>query len=418
MKGIFVVLSGVSDEPSRLLGQITPLQAAKTPNFDELAKQSKLDYCFSVKEGVVPESSSAAVSLLGYDPNFISRGSLEAIGSGIDLKPGDLALMTNFATIDGFDTKNILDRRAGRTLTWKEARILAKAINQKVKLPYKFEFKPTQHHRGVLVVKGGFSDNITGIDPSHDNNGMVITNSSGKFNFSKAMDDDDESKLAADVVNNFIKQSHEILDKHPLNINRVKKGLYSANFILCRGAGSELPKIKKIKGDWMALGYNSLDSGIAKYLKMNLYRVGYPSLKGLDVYSNLNTGLKKAIKHSIKMLKKYKAKHDYFYINFRELNSAGLDNKPLEKVKMIELLDRRFISFLNGFVRKNNLKLVITGDHTTSSKRKSHMDLPVPVLFYSDDNEKSQEKRFTEEQAILGRKISGRKLLERTLFSR
>ena len=153
MKGVFIILAGIADEPCRALGQATPLQAAKTPNIDALAKKSRIDYCYSVKEGVAPESSSALISLLGYNPNFVSRGVLEAQGAGIKLTKGDLALRVNFATIDDLEDGNILDSRAGRTLTTKESSILAKAINENVKLPFKFEFYPTTQHKGLVIFR-------------------------------------------------------------------------------------------------------------------------------------------------------------------------------------------------------------------------------------------------------------------------
>src|SRR3989344_953399 len=119
MKGIFIILDGVSDLPHQALGQKTPLESAKTPNLDSLARSSKLDYCYTVGENISPQSSNAVVSLLGKDPSLAPRGSLEAQGADIELKKGDLAIRTNFATIDNLEDKNILNRRAGRNLTTK-----------------------------------------------------------------------------------------------------------------------------------------------------------------------------------------------------------------------------------------------------------------------------------------------------------
>ena len=417
MKGIFVVLSGVADEPCQALGQSTPLQAARTPNLDALAKVSRIDYCHPMKEGVAPESSSSIVSLLGFDPHLAPSGPLEAQGAGIKLTRGDLALRCNFATIDDLKSGNILDRRAGRTLNTKEANALAKAINEGVKLPFKFEFYPTIQHRGIVVFRGGFSDNITNADPFY-RNGMAYAGITPKIVFSKPMDDEDDSKLAADLVNSFIRKSHEVLDKHYLNVSRAGKGLFSANYLLCRGAGNEPAQFKKLRGKWMALGYTPLKRGVAEVCKMDIYKVSYPKMKGIDVYENLYSALRKAIKSSIKMLKKHRKSHDYFYINLRESDIAGLDNKPMETVKMIELIDRRLFSFLKKFVEKNNAKLVVTSGHTTSCRLKSHSADPVPVLFYNPFDLRDEEKRFTEEEGLQGSKIAGRKLLERTLFGK
>lgn len=417
MKGVFLVLDGIADEPCKVLDGLTPLEAAKTPNLDYLAGKSKLDYCYTLKEGVVPQSSSAMISLFGHDPNFAPRGPFETIGAGIKLTKGDLAFRCNFATVEDLDALELLDRRAGRTLTTKESSILAKAINEKVKLPFKFEFYSTNQHRGVLVFRGGFSDNISNVDPDY---GLGVGNSRSarKVKFSKPLDEDDDGKLSADLVNQFVRQSHNILDRHPLNLARAKKGLFSANFLLCRDAGNESPSFKKLKGKWMALGYMPLEIGLAKSMKMDVFKFEYPKMKGIDVYSNLYTGLKKAIKYSVKMLKKHKNKQDYFYIHIKETDIPGHDNKPLDKVKMIELLDQRLFSFLKKYIEKSEAKLVLLGDHTTSCKRKAHTADPVPVMYYNPQDLKKSEKRFTEKDGLEGKKMIGRKLLEKTLLSK
>jgi 2,3-bisphosphoglycerate-independent phosphoglycerate mutase len=415
MKGVFVVLDGVADESCKVLGGKTPLQAAKTPNLDIIAGHSKLDYCYTVREGVAPESSAAVVSLLGQDPAYAPRGVLEAMGAGVSLKAGDLALRCNLGTIDYIETRNILDRRAGRTLTTKEARKLAKGINTGLKERFKFEFFPTIGHRGVLVFRGGFSDNISNIDPAYSG-GAVSSGNVAKVEFAKPLDDEDDSKLSADIVNSFVRNSHKILDEHPVNKKRAKKGLYAANFVLCRDAGSEKIKFDKMKGKWMALGYMPLEIGIARAAGMEVYKFKYPKLRGMDVYENLYDGLNKAIKNAIRMLRWYRKKYDYFYIHFKETDVPGHDNKPFDKVKMIEILDKKFFGFLKKFLDKNQAKLVLTADHTTSSRLKAHSAEPVPVLSYSAPAGEKKEKRFTEEEGRKGRKIMGRKLLDERLF--
>jgi len=413
MKGIFLILDGVSDLPVRALGQKTPLEAAKTPNLDTLARKSKLDYCFTVKEGVAPQSSNAVISLLGRDPNLAPRGALEAQGAGIQLKNGDLSFRTNFATIDSIEDLNIIDRRAGRTLTTKEARILEKAINEEIKLPYPFEFRSTVHHRGVLVIRGGFSDSITNHDPAYGR-GVVHSNAKNKIVLSIPTDDEEDSKLSADLINSFMRQSFKILDNHPINIARAKKGLYSANVLLSRDAGNKPVKFKKLKGKWAAISYMPLEKGIAKACGMDLIKFRGPKMKGIDVYANLYATLKGFIKFSKKALRKNKNKYDYFYIHFKKTDTPGHDNLPFEKVKMIELIDRKFFAFLKDFIKEN--KLIVTADHTTACKLKAHTDDPVPVLTYPSNTKISSEQRFTEFWGSKGKKIIGKNLLESNFF--
>ncbi|MEK6898799.1 MAG: alkaline phosphatase family protein [Nanoarchaeota archaeon] len=413
MKGVFVILDGVADEPCHQFQGKTPLDVANTANLDHLARESEIFHCYPVKEGVIPESSSAVVSLLGYDPD-VPRGPLEARGAGIKITRGDLCLRCNFATLEDFNSNTIIDSRAGRTLTTAEARQLAKAIKQHVKLKFDFDFVPTIQHRAVLVFRGGFSDNISNADPYYSG-GQAVRNPESKFIFSHALDDEQDSKVSAELLNNFIRQSHAVLDKHPVNVARVRKGLYSANVILCRDPGNAPVNFKKLKGKWMALGYNPLEIGIAEAAKMHVYRFKYEEMKGFDVYAHLHEMLQSAISNAIKMLSHYWKSYDYFYIHIKETDIPGHDNKPYEKKAMIETIDKRLFSFLIPFVKKHSAKLVVTADHTTACRLKAHSDKPVPVLYYSG-NKEEKEQRFSEEFGLQGPKVMGRKLLERTIL--
>ena len=113
MKGIFIILDGLGDLPLRQLGDKTPLEDANMPNLDFLAARGQLGFMYSVRPGFVPESDEAIVSIFGNDLISSSRGQLEAGGAGLKLVRGDLALRTNFATIDSLERGNVVDRRAG-----------------------------------------------------------------------------------------------------------------------------------------------------------------------------------------------------------------------------------------------------------------------------------------------------------------
>ena len=134
MKLLYIVIDGMGDLPDKNLGNKTPLEAALTPNLDALARKGKTGLMYSVKKGVAPESDVAVISLLGYDPFKYStgRGIIEAVGAGLNLKDGDLALRCNFATL-GKGTE-ILDRRVARSLTTEEALEFSKAANKEIKL--------------------------------------------------------------------------------------------------------------------------------------------------------------------------------------------------------------------------------------------------------------------------------------------
>lgn len=415
MKGVFVVLDGVADEPLSALHGLTPLAKAATPALDQLACLSRIDRCQIIKEGVAPESSSAILSLLGYDSLSAARGPLEALGVGIKLSRGDLVVRTNFATVEDITTRRLLDRRAGRTLSTREAKTLARAINEQVSLPYPFTFYPTVQHRGIVVFRGGFSDNISNVDPHY-----AAGNASGSGEvvpLSLPLDDDRESKLAADLLNMFVRKSYEVLDVHPLNVSRAKKGLFSANFLLCRDPGREIPRLPKLKGSWMGLAYMPLEIGIARAAKMDVHTFDYPALHGIDVYENLYAGLSLGVKEATRALSRHASHYDYFFVHFKETDVPGHDNKPQDKIRMIEFLDQRFFSFLVPFVQKRKVRVVISADHTTSCRLKAHTDAPVPSLFYDPSVSLSHTERYTESSAAHGKVILGKHLLSKTLFS-
>jgi 2,3-bisphosphoglycerate-independent phosphoglycerate mutase len=411
MKGILVILDGMGDLPNKQLKDKTPLDVAEMPNLDFFASRGEMGYLYPVKPGFVPESDEAIVSIFGNDLMNSTRGQLEAKGAGLDLTRGDLAFRVNFATVDS--KGKVVDRRAGRTLTTAEADILAKALN-KIHLPVVFSFEPTIQHRGVLVFKGGFSDNISGNDATY------VQGRSKEIEIiqsCKALDDDENSQYTANIVNEFLEKAHEVLDAHPVNQERKKRGLLPANFLFVRGAGAEKPKLKPYK-KWLSPSYMPLEIGFSNLSGMGVVTFDYPRLKGLDAYANLHSGLKKACKFSIKSLKKYHKKFDYAYIHIKETDLPGHDNKPFEKKEMLEYIDKTFFKFLKKFAPPNKVKIVVTADHSTPCKLKAHSADPVPVLLYNDSIPK--EKHFCEKEArkgSLGRMI-GKDFLKSVGFVR
>lgn len=416
MKGILIIIDGLGDLPLDSLQGQTPLEAAYKPNLDFLSSKGKLGYMHTVHQSVVPGSGEAVLSIFGNDPYSVSRGILEAEGVGLKLVRGDLVLRTNFATIDDLKNRNIIDRRAGRTLTNKEAEILAKILNRKIKLPVNFIFKSTLQHRGVLVLRGGFSDMISNTDIEYSSKGRNMQ--SGKILLTKPLDEDENSHYTSNIVNEFLLQSYEILKDHPINRERIEKGLLPANFFLTRGAGIEKGKLIQYP-KWAASVYMPLEIGFAKLSGMKIYSFKYPKLKSLDVYENLYSGLKKACKFSIKSIKKAKRKNlDYIFIHLKETDIPGHDNKPLEKKQMVEYIDKTLFSYLAKFVAKNKIKICVTADHSTPCKLKSHSSDPVPILLYNGEN--SGEKNFNEKESRKGSlgRIEGKEFLTNIEFKR
>ncbi len=409
-----MILDGVGDLPVKQFNGKTPLEEADMPNLDFLAARGEMGYMYPVKPGFIPESDEAIVSIFGNSLISSTRGQLEARGTGVKLIRGDLALRVNFATIDSLENGNVIDRRAGRTLTNAEAEILAEALNTKIKLPCEFVFEPTIQHRAVLVFRGGFSDNISGNDATYI---QGKSQSIDKVGFCKSLDEEENSQYTANLVNEFLEKAYEILDKHPINEERRKQGLLAANYLFVRGAGIEVPKLKFYK-NWISANYMPLEIGFSKVCGMKNFSFDYPKLKTMDAYENLHDGLKKACKFAIKTLKKNYKNADYAYIHLKETDLPGHDNKPVEKKLMLEHIDKTFFKFLRKFAPPNKIKVVVTADHSTPCKLKAHSADPVPVLFYNDSIPK--EKKFCEKEARKGSLggMIGNELLRKVGFVR
>ncbi len=391
---------------------MTPLEAAQTPNLDFLAARGVMGYMYPVKPAFIPESDEAIVSIFGNDLISSSRGQLEAIGSGVKLTRGDLALRANFATIDSLKMGNIIDRRVGRTLTTNEAIILAKALN-KIKLPCEFVFKPTVQHRGVLVFRGGFSDNILGNDYTYIQGRNVAVD---KVSRCKVLDEDENSQYTVNIVNDFLEKAYDVLNNHPINLERVRKGLLPANYLMVRGAGIEPPKLKQYKR-WASASYMPLEIGISNVSGMKNYSFEYPPLEGIDAYENLWKGLRKACKFAANVIQKNINRTDYAYIHIKETDTPGHDNKPVEKKLMLEYIDITLIKYLRSIASQNKIKIVVTGDHSTPCKLKAHSADPVPVLFYNL-GPVPVAKKFCEKECRKGElgRMNGGELLQKVGF--
>ena len=413
MRGILIILDGLGDLAYKQLDEKSPLEKADMPNLGFLANRGEMGFMYPVRPGFIPESDEAIMSIFGNSLTSSSRGQLEAVGAGIKLTRGDLALRINFATIDSYENGNIIDRRVGRTLTTREAEELAKAIN-KIKLNCKFIFKPTIQHRGVLVLKGGFSDNITNNDITYYQEGKI--NIINKIEPCKPLDETDSAQYTANILNEFLVKSYEVLDKHKINESRRKKGLLPANYILTRSGGIENPKLNSYK-NWISIAYMPLEIGFSNLSGMNSFSFNYPKYKKGDIYENLYEGLREVCKFSSKVLEKNYKKTDYAYIHIKETDVPGHDNRPLEKIKMLEYIDKTLFKFLVNFAPSKKINIVVTGDHSTPCILKSHSADPVPVLWYNCSLPR-QNKKFCEKNARLGAlgRIEGKDLLKKVGF--
>lgn len=368
MRLFFVVIDGMGDRPNLKLGGKTPLEYANTPNLDRLASRGITGLVYTVGKGIAPESDIAVASLFGNKPsNYCGRGPVEAIGSGMEMRDGYLALRFNFATVEG---NHIVDRRVGRSLTNKEAECLVKSLS-KIKLPVEFDIKHTVGHRGVVVFKGWFSRWITNIDPAYKNEGygVAVKNPSSVVKRARPMNKTRAARFSANIVNTFYRLSREVLLDHPINRKRIKKGKLPANAILLRDAGNCVPKFRDLSEyfgyQWHAVVGMPLEQAIAKLSGMKIKSFNYP--KRWNIYSHTKMELKS-------MISKTK-KDGLYYLHFKQTDIAGHDANPKLKAELIEMIDAFFSD-------KENDMVVVTADHATPCSLGAHSGDPVPLLIY------------------------------------
>ncbi|MHA1663558.1 MAG: 2,3-bisphosphoglycerate-independent phosphoglycerate mutase, partial [Candidatus Thorarchaeota archaeon] len=260
-KAVLIVMDGVGDRPLQELGGKTPLQAAKTPVFDRLAKEGQNALMNVIGPGITPGSDAAHLALFGYDPKeeYPGRGPLETMGTGLESKPGDVAFRTNFATLDNDMT--VLDRRAGRSFTREEQDILQSKIDGLEVDGVKIHFLATSEHRGAMILRGeGLYADISDVDP-HETGVKIWECKPLK----------PEAKKTADVINKMMIEINKRLRNLDVNKEREKRGLPAANAILLRGPGkhSEIQTLKDKYGiSSVVIAGGALYIGTAKYVGM------------------------------------------------------------------------------------------------------------------------------------------------------
>jgi len=383
-KVLLIVVDGLSDRGAR-----TPLSSAKKPNMDKLAEMGINGIMDPIAPGIRPGSDTGHLSLLGYDPYkyYTGRGPIEAAGAGIEVKPGDIAFRVNFGTVEGegsvFD-KVVVDRRAGRISDTDE---LVKAINEGIdlsKFGVEFIFRRGSGHRGALVLRGkDLSDKITDTDP-HKIGEKVWR--------CKPLSDDEKAKRTAEIVNYFMEKAHKILDKHPLNEERAKKGLPKANVLLLRGVGvvPHIPPFEQRYGMKLAVvAGTTLIKGIGRILKGDVIEVE-------GATGSKNTNIKGKVEAALKALET----HDFVLLHFKATDELGHDGDFKGKKEFIEKLDTHFEPILGLDFSK--VCLILTADHSTPVTAKEHTGDPVPITIVYKDVRVDEVKSFSEFEAYKG----------------
>jgi 2,3-bisphosphoglycerate-independent phosphoglycerate mutase len=359
-KIVMLVADGLGGLPIDPHGR-TELETANTPNLDRLASRGTSGLSVPVLPGITPGSGPGHLGLFGYDPLAfkIGRGALEATGIGFELGPNDVAARGNFCTLDSAGL--ISDRRAGRIPSEESFKVVERL--QAVKIPGVETFvKPVKEHRFVVVFRGeGLDGGVADTDPQAT--GVAPLDPSPVT---------PAAQRTADIAKEFVRQSRTILADE-------KK----ANGMVLRGfaAKPQLPSYLDL--------YGLRAAAIAVY----------PMYKGLAQLVGMTlVGKAQSLDEQIDELAKCWNDYDFFFLHFKYTDSTGEDGAFEQKVKRIEELDRAMprIEKLGPDV------LIVTGDHSTPSKLKSHSWHPVPTLLVADTCRPDGLEKFAERDCLRG----------------
>ncbi len=397
-KILYVILDGLGDEPHPDLDGLTPLQAAKTPNLDSVARKGRSGDVITVGEGIAPESDIAVFSILGYDPRtqHAGRGPMEALGSGIEVREGDLAWRTNFATID--ENNVLIDRRAGRDLSTEEAKELADAINSEVRLGgAEAMFLATSEHRGVLHIRADqpMDAEISNTDPAYERRGplgIALETFDPYPLVARSLNDTDGSRMGAEFTNAWSDQARAILADHGVNSARDKRGRPPANIVLVRDAGDHIPRVESLEDRFgmrfACFAEMPVEIGISKVTGMHPILVTSPT--DAEGYSKL-------AERAIESLDTY----DAIYIHLKGPDVPAHDGRARDKRDIISDIDEGYFGTLLPEIGPS-IVLAVTADHSTSCVRKAHTADPVPLVVYASTLSSDGARAFSEAEAADG----------------
>lgn len=400
MKYIIVLGDGMADEPMQELDGKTVLAYANTPNMDKISKKAKIGLAKTIPEGMKPGSDTANLAVLGYNPKqyYTGRSPLEALSIGVDMEEKDIAIRCNIVTVSDdelpYEEKTIIDHSSSEIST-KDAEVLLRAVKEELEDDI-YQFYLGTSYRHCTIWKNGAVVELT---PPHDILGKVI----GEY-------------LPEDAkLREMMKKSYDILNHHPLNEERAKKGLNKANSIWFWGAGTK----------------PNLDSFEEKYGKKGAMISAVDLLKGIAVGAQmrnievdgadgtLETNYEGKASAAVKAVTEEGS--DFVYIHVEAPDEMGHQGSVERKIKAIEYLDGRVIGPVFEKMQEcgEDFRMLVMPDHPTPICTRTHSSEPVPYLLYDSTAEEDHTWNYNEKEAKeSGNYLDEGYMLIRKLFER
>lgn len=393
MKHIIILGDGMADLPVKRLGDKTLLQYAHKPTMDLLARQGRTGRLITVPEGFPPGSEVANTAILGYDLNKVyeGRGPLEAASIGYDMADGDLALRCNIITLaDG----KIVTHNGGNLQT-ADARVLIDYLNQHLGSE-RVHFIAGIQYRHLLIIKGGSKHIVCAPPHDHPNEAWQPLLVRPEEN---APDDNELSaEQTANLLNDLILKSQQLLAEHPFNQERAARGERQANSIWPWSGGyrpsmatlmQQYPQVKS----GAVISAVDLIQGIGRYAGLHIVKV--EGATGLA-----DTNYEGKAQAAIEALKQ----HDFVFLHVEASDEAGHDGDLELKLKTIEYLDQRLVKPIYEATLQwsDPVAIAVLPDHLTPVEMRIHVGQPVPFLIYHRDIEPDDVQRYDEVSCASG----------------
>ena len=382
MKYVIILGDGMADDPIEEINGMTPLEYAKTPVMDEMAKVSEVGLVHTIPEGMSPGSDTANLSVIGYNPEkyYSGRSPLEALSIGVDMKPTDISFRCNIVTLseeeNTYEEHRILDHSSSEIST-EDAAVLLDAVKKELEPLYTdYKFYVGTSYRHLTIWDNG---KVLPLTPPHDILGKVI----GDY-----LPEDE-------VLCTMMKKSYDILANHPINQERKAKGLNPANSLWFWGAGTR-PALSSFeeKNHKKGVMISAVD-----LLKGIAVGAGLKNISVEGATGGLETNYEGKAEAAVKAL--LEDGYDFAYIHVEAPDEMGHQGSLERKIKAIEYLDSRLIKIVKDAFAANKeaVRILILPDHPTPIAKRTHVSDPVPYMLYDSSMPLENSFRYNEKEA-------------------
>ena len=362
MKYIVMLGDGMADYPVEALGGKTPLEVAKKPNIDRLARGGRLGMVKTVPDGLKPGSDVANLSAMGYDPLkcYTGRSPLEAVSIGIQMDDTDVAFRCNLVTLSDdaeYAEKTMVDYSSGE-ITTAEAAELIRAVDEAFRTDEILFYPGISYRHCMIWHQGPVGLNLT---PPHDISDRKIT----------------EYLPQNPVILDLMKRSYEILKDHPINQDRMARGLNPANSIWLWGEGTR----PGVTGFEAAYGVKASVISAVDLIKGIGLCAGMKVIEVEGATGNIDTNFKGKGEAALKTLLDGQ---DLVYIHVEAPDECGHHGDLEVKIQAIERIDQDIVGpLLKGLEEAGeDYSILVMPDHPTPISIKTHISDPIPYLLY------------------------------------